>query len=57
MTERRSAQLDGLSRERLAELLREAAGAHHEHEQELGHRDEDRPSWYAGYMLERLREG
>ncbi len=45
-----------LSREELAELLRDAQRAHGEYERELGERDEDWPSWYAQYMLDRLRE-
>lgn len=40
--------------EELAELLREAERAHGEYERELGQRDEDWPSWYARYILERL---
>jgi hypothetical protein len=40
--------------EELAELLREAERAHGEYEHELGQRDEDWPSWYARYILERL---
>jgi hypothetical protein len=39
----------------LAELLREAERAHGEYEKTLGRRDEDWPSWYANYILERLR--
>ena len=46
----------GLTRERLADLLREAERAHGEYEKELGQRDEDWPSWYAGYILEQLGE-
>ena len=42
--------------EELAELLREAERAHGEYERELGARDEDWPSWYAGYILDRLAE-
>ncbi len=42
--------------EELAELLREAERAHGEYERELGQRDEDWPSWYARYILERLGE-
>jgi hypothetical protein len=42
--------------EELAELLREAERAHGEYERELGERDEDWPSWYARYILERLSE-
>ena len=40
--------------ERLAELLREAEQAHGEFEQELGHRDDDWPTWYADYILKKL---
>ena len=47
--------IESVSRERLAQLLRDAAKAHHEYEMELGRRDEDWPSWYAAYILERLR--
>jgi hypothetical protein len=46
-----------LNQERLAELLRAAERAHAEFERELGHRDEDWPAWYAGYVLEQLRGG
>jgi len=46
-------QID-VTREELAELLQETERAHGEYERELGHRDEDWPSWYAGYMLDRL---
>jgi hypothetical protein len=46
-----------LTQERLAELLREAERAHGEYERELGSRDEDWPAWYAGYILDRLKEG
>jgi hypothetical protein len=42
--------------EELAELLRQAERAHGEYEGELGQRDEDWPSWYARYILERLGE-
>jgi hypothetical protein len=45
-----------VTEERLAELLREAETAHAEHEQALGARDEDWPSWYARYIVERLEE-
>jgi hypothetical protein len=43
-----------LTREALGELLREAERAHAEYERELGERDEDWPSWYAGYIVEKL---
>jgi hypothetical protein len=45
-----------LTKEELAELLREAERAHGEYERTTGQRDEDWPSWYAEFMLERLRE-
>jgi hypothetical protein len=45
-----------LTAERLAELLREAEQAHGEYERELGRRDDDWPSWYARYIVERLEE-
>jgi hypothetical protein len=45
-----------LTREELADLLREAERAHAEYERELGQRDEDWPSWYAGYIVEKLEE-
>jgi hypothetical protein len=48
--------IDDLSQEELAELLREAERAHGEYERELGARDDDWPSWYARFMLDRLRE-
>jgi hypothetical protein len=40
----------------LADLLREAERAHAEYERQLGGRDDDWPSWYAQYILDRLRE-
>jgi hypothetical protein len=43
-----------LTREQLAELLRETERAHGEYEKELGQRDEDWPGWYADYILRRL---
>ena len=44
-----------LPKEELARLLREAENAHGEYEKELGHRDEDWPTWYAGWILEQLQ--
>jgi hypothetical protein len=38
----------------LARLLREAEAAHAQYEATLGRRDEDWPSWYARYIIERL---
>jgi hypothetical protein len=43
-----------LNQEELAGLLKQAESAHAEYERELGHRDEDWPSWYAGYILQQL---
>ena len=48
-------QID-VTREELAELLQETERAHGEYERELGRRDDDWPSWYARYMLDRLSE-
>ena len=48
-------QID-VTREELAELLQETERAHGQYERELGRRDDDWPSWYAGYMLDRLSE-
>jgi hypothetical protein len=45
-----------VTRDQLAELLRDAERAHGEHERNLGKRDEDWPDWYAGYILARLAE-
>jgi catechol 2,3-dioxygenase-like lactoylglutathione lyase family enzyme len=35
----------------LASALRRAESAHGQHEQRLGHRDENWPDWYAAYMV------
>jgi hypothetical protein len=35
----------------LASALRRAGTAHREHEKRTGHRDADRPDWYAEYMV------
>jgi hypothetical protein len=45
-----------LTQDELADLLREAERAHGAYEKELGARDDDWPAWYAGYILDRLRE-
>ena len=47
---------DDLSQDELADLLRDAERAHGEYERGLGERDEDWPEWYAGFILDRLRE-
>jgi catechol 2,3-dioxygenase-like lactoylglutathione lyase family enzyme len=36
----------------LAAALRRAEAAHGKHEQEIGHRDDNWPDWYAQYMVE-----
>ena len=43
-----------LTKEQLAELLREAEKAHAEYEQNLGHRDDDWPSWYAAFIVNKM---
>jgi hypothetical protein len=45
-----------LSQEELADLLRRAEQAHGEYEKQTGERDEDWPTWYAGWILDRLAE-
>ncbi len=45
-----------VTREELAELLREAEQAHGRYERELGRRDEEWPAWYADYILNALEE-
>jgi hypothetical protein len=45
-----------VTRDELAQLLKDAERAHGEYERELGQRDEDWPPWYAGYILDRLAE-
>jgi hypothetical protein len=45
-----------VTRDELAQLLREAESAHGEYERELGRRDDDWPAWYADYILRRLEE-
>ena len=45
-----------VTQEELAQLLKAAESAHGEYERDLGERDEDWPTWYAGYILDRLGE-
>lgn len=45
-----------LTQAELAQLLRDAEQAHGAYERTLGHRDDDWPTWYAGYMLRKLQE-
>jgi len=42
------------ARERLAQLLREAEAAHAAYEKSLGRADADWPTWYAGFILEKV---
>ena len=51
---RHTVEID-VSREQLADLLRETERAHGEYERELGSRDEDWPSWYADYIRLRFK--
>jgi len=44
-----------VTKEELARLLQETERAHGEYERELGRRDDDWPTWYAEFILERLR--
>ncbi|WP_328468487.1 VOC family protein [Actinoplanes sp. NBC_00393] len=53
VTERRPGRVGNVVYGSVAEVekaLREAAAAHGVHEKELGHYDEEWPSWYAAYM-------
>ena len=45
-----------ITAEELAAELREAEAAHGVYEQELGHRDEDWPTWYATFIVDRLAQ-
>jgi hypothetical protein len=45
-----------VSEDRLRTLLRVAESAHAAHEAELGRPDEDWPTWYAQFIVTRLRE-
>lgn len=44
-----------LTKEDLEKLLRQAEKAHGEYEQKLGKRDDNWPSWYAEFIVEKLR--
>ena len=48
---------DQITKEQLAELLRQAERAHAEYEKGLGKRDDDWPAWYADFILRRLQGG
>jgi hypothetical protein len=41
--------------EELADLLRQAEAAHGAYETKLGRRDDDWPTWYARFILEKLQ--
>ncbi|MGH9492380.1 MAG: hypothetical protein ACRD2K_02670 [Terriglobales bacterium] len=45
-----------LTAEQLAALLREAERAHGEYERTLGH-DDDWPTWYATYIVNKMQQG
>ena len=45
-----------VTREELADLLKETERAHGEYERELGQRDEDWPTWYAAFIVARWRD-
>jgi hypothetical protein len=45
-----------LTKEELENLLREAEKFHGEYEQKLGHRDDNWPSWYAEFIVKKLRQ-
>ncbi len=43
-----------LTKESLAALLRDAERAHGQYERTLGRRDDDWPTWYAAYIMDKL---
>ena len=45
-----------ISKEKLEELLREAEVAHAQHEQKIGEKDTNWPTWYTEYILQKLEE-
>lgn len=45
-----------LTKEDFEKLLREAERAHGEYEQKLGKRDDNWPSWYAEFIVQKLRD-
>ncbi|MCO6040404.1 hypothetical protein [Thermococcus alcaliphilus] len=45
-----------LTKERLAELLKEAEETHAQYEKEIGKRDENWPEWYASYIIKKLEK-
>jgi len=49
-------QNEALSKKALTSLLKEAEKAHTEYEYALGHRDDDCATWYAWFIIDRLRE-
>ena len=47
--------MENLTVERLSTLLRQAEAAHGEYEKQLGHHDDDWPTWYARYILDQIK--
>jgi hypothetical protein len=45
-----------ITQETLARLLREAEQAHGKYEEQLGHSDDDWPTWYASFIVSKLQE-
>ncbi len=45
-----------ITAEQLADELRAAEAAHAEYERELGRADEDWPTWYARFIVDRLEQ-
>jgi len=45
-----------LSKDKLADLLKQAEKAHAEYEQQLGHRDDNWPEWYAEFIIKKLEK-
>jgi len=43
-----------ISKDKLAELLSDAAEAHHVYKKDLGHADKEWAKWYAEYILKEL---
>ena len=45
-----------LAKQDLEKLLRQAEEAHGEYEKRLGHRDDNWASWYAEFIVNKLRD-
>ena len=48
--------MQGVTKEKLELLLKEAEKAHAEYEKSLGRRDENWPAWYAEFIMRKLHE-